>query len=150
MKTKRREVRWICPTMMDTVCVRYNCRDLVDDFYVSVLYDGHIDLNFVNDLTWWFVVRYTYDHATGSISGTRDHVHSWCTDSVHDQSDYPALRLCQASPSLPQRCQASEACMVSAQRQISISSWSDLRLRRCQLGRRQVFTPEHVVICLVL
>ena len=34
--------------------------------------DGRIDLNFVGDLTWWLVVRYTYDHATGAISADQE------------------------------------------------------------------------------
>jgi len=39
--------------------------------------------------------------------------------------------------------------MVRAQRQTSMSARSDFRLRRCQLGRRQVFAPQHAV-CYVL
>ena len=39
--------------------------------------------------------------------------------------------------------------MVRAQRQTSMSARSDFRLRRCHLGRRQVFASQHAV-CYVL
>ncbi len=37
---------------VDNRGIHYNCRDLVDDFYAAVRDDGHINLNFVGDLTW--------------------------------------------------------------------------------------------------
>jgi hypothetical protein len=37
---------------VDNSGIRYNCRELVDDFYAVVRDDGRIDLNFVGDLTW--------------------------------------------------------------------------------------------------
>jgi hypothetical protein len=45
--------------------------------------------------------------------------------------------------------QASQVNVVCANRQIPVSAWSALWLRRCQLGRRQVFSPQHAV-CYVL
>ena len=57
---------------VDNSGIRYNCRELVDDFYAAVRDDGRIDLNFVGDLTWWLGVRYTYDHATGAISADQE------------------------------------------------------------------------------
>ena len=45
---------------------------LLDDFYAPVRDDGRIDLNFVDDLTWWFGVCYTYDHATVAISADQE------------------------------------------------------------------------------
>jgi hypothetical protein len=53
---------------VDNSGIRYNCRELVDEFYAAVRDDGRIDLNFVGGLTWWFGVRYTYDLVTGAIS----------------------------------------------------------------------------------
>jgi hypothetical protein len=48
---------------VDNSGIRYDWRELVDDFYAVVRDDGRINLNFVGDLTWWLGVRYTYDHA---------------------------------------------------------------------------------------
>ncbi len=44
---------------------------------------------------------------------------------------------------------SSQVNMVCANRQIPVSAWSALWLRRCQLGRRQVFAPQHAVLCFV-
>jgi hypothetical protein len=52
--------------------IRYNCRELVDEFYAAVRDDGRIDLNFVGGLTWWLGVRYTYDLATGLVSADQE------------------------------------------------------------------------------
>jgi hypothetical protein len=52
--------------------IRYNCPDLVDEFYAVVRDDGHIDLNFVGGLTWWLGVRYTYDLTTGDVSADQE------------------------------------------------------------------------------
>jgi len=57
---------------VDNSGIRYNCRELVDDFYAVVRDDGRINLNFVGDLTWWLGVRYTYDHATGAVSAEQE------------------------------------------------------------------------------
>ena len=41
---------------VDNSGIRYNCRELVDEFYAAVRDDGRIDLNFVDNLTWWLGV----------------------------------------------------------------------------------------------
>ncbi len=67
-----------CITMLilvqyvDNSGIRYNYRELVHDFYAAVCDDGHINLNFVGDLTWWLGVRYTYDHTTGAINADQE------------------------------------------------------------------------------
>jgi hypothetical protein len=57
---------------VDNNGIRYNLRELVDEFYAAVRDDGRIDLNFVGGLTWWLGVRYTYDLATGTISADQE------------------------------------------------------------------------------
>ena len=57
---------------VDNSGIRYNCRELVDEFYAAVRDDGRIDLNFVGGLTWWLGVRYTYDLATGAVSADQE------------------------------------------------------------------------------
>jgi hypothetical protein len=57
---------------VDNSCISYNCRELVDEFYVAVRDDGRTDLNFVGGLTWWLGVRYTYDLATGAVSADQE------------------------------------------------------------------------------
>jgi hypothetical protein len=37
---------------VDNSGIHYNCRELVHEFYDTVRDDGHIDLNFVDGLTW--------------------------------------------------------------------------------------------------
>jgi hypothetical protein len=57
---------------VDNSGIRYNCRELVDEFYAAVRDDGRIDLNFVGKLTWWLGVRYTYSLVTGAISADQE------------------------------------------------------------------------------
>jgi hypothetical protein len=57
---------------VDNSGIRYNCRELVDEFYAAVRDDGRIDLNFVGGLTWWLSVRYTYDLSTGAVSADQE------------------------------------------------------------------------------
>jgi hypothetical protein len=57
---------------VDNSGIRYNCRELVDEFYAAVRDDVRIDLNFVGGLTWWLGVRYTYDLATGAVSADQE------------------------------------------------------------------------------
>jgi hypothetical protein len=57
---------------VDNSGIHYNCRELVDEFYAVVRDDGHIYLNFVGGLTWWFGVHYTYDLVTGAASADQE------------------------------------------------------------------------------
>jgi hypothetical protein len=57
---------------VDNSGIHYNCRELVDEFCAGVRDDGRIDLNFVDWLTWWLGVCYTYDLATGTVSADQE------------------------------------------------------------------------------
>jgi hypothetical protein len=48
--------------------VRSNCETLVRRFHAEVRIDGSIDLNFIDNLTWFLGVRYSYDEVTGAVS----------------------------------------------------------------------------------
>jgi hypothetical protein len=75
---------------VDNSGICYNCREIVDDFYADVRDDGHINLNFVGDLTWWIGVSYTYDHATGAISTDQETF----VDKILDQYDMSNCNRC--------------------------------------------------------
>jgi hypothetical protein len=57
---------------VDNSGIRYNCRELVDEFYAAVRDDGRIELNFVGELTWWLGVRCTYSLVTGAINDDQE------------------------------------------------------------------------------
>ncbi len=67
---------------VDNSGIRYNCRELVDEFYAAVRDDGRIDLNFVGRLTWWFGVRYTNDLATGAVSADQE-IHRQTSGAIY-------------------------------------------------------------------
>jgi hypothetical protein len=181
---------------VDNSGIRYNCRELVDEFYAAVRDDGRIDLNFVGGLTWWLGVRYTYDLATGAASADQEafidklleqYTVTNCNPCVLPMAvgtdlasiplpDVPDKDIVAAYAKLvgellyisintvpeimyalsaltrfmTRGCQASQINVVCTNRQSPVSAWSALWLRRCKLGRRQVFAPQHAMLCVVL
>jgi hypothetical protein len=53
---------------VDNTSIRSNCKTLVKRFHTEVRIDGSIDLNFIDNLTWFLSVRYSCDDLTGAIS----------------------------------------------------------------------------------
>jgi hypothetical protein len=123
---------------VDNSGIRYNYRELVDEFYAAVRDDGRIDLDFVGGLTWWLGVRFTYHLATGAVSADQEAF----IDKLLEQYTMTNCNPCV----LPMAVGADLASipLPDVPDKDIVAAYAKL------VGRRQVFAPKHAVLCFVL